>query len=46
VRFDVTPTRMRLEIDQLGEHTTDVLAELGREPAQMDALRAAGVIPS
>ncbi len=46
VRFGSTPTRMRLQIDELGEHTVEVLAELGRDAADIESLRDAGVIPS
>ena len=44
VRFQATPARMRLEIDQLGEHTAEILADLGFGPAEADGLRASGVI--
>lgn len=43
-RFHHTATEMPLHAPQLGQHTTEVLAEIGRSEAEIDALRASGVI--
>lgn len=44
VRSDVTPPRMDRHPPLLGEHTDEVLAELGLEPERVAELRAAGVV--
>lgn len=43
-RFERTPAELRTPAPLLGEHTDAVLAELGLAPAQLAALRAAGVV--
>ena len=42
--FDRTPSSIRLPAPMLGEHSREVLAELGLEAAELDELREAGVI--
>ncbi len=44
VRFSETPGSIRLAPPRVGEHTDEVLSALGYSPAQLDALRAEGVI--
>ncbi len=43
-RFDRTPSRVRGFAPMLGEHTDEVLAEIGLEASELAALRAAGTI--
>lgn len=43
-RFERTPAALRTPAPLLGEHTDAVLADLGLAPAQLAALRAAGVV--
>lgn len=43
-RFSATPTSLGRHAPKLDEHTDEVLAELGHSPADIDALRAAGII--
>lgn len=43
-RFERTPAELRTPAPLLGEHTDAVLAELSLAPAQLAALRAAGVV--
>ncbi|MBW2716208.1 MAG: CoA transferase, partial [Deltaproteobacteria bacterium] len=43
-RFDRTPSRVRGLAPMLGEHTDEVLAEIGLEASELAALRAAGTI--
>ena len=43
-RFERTPAEIRSPAPLLGEHTDAVLTELGISPAQLAALRAAGVV--
>ena len=45
IRFDRTPGGIRTPAPALGEHTEAVLAEAGLTPAEVAALREAGVIP-
>ena len=42
VKLSGTPQRMRRHAPLLGEHTDEVLAEIGLDAAAVDALRAAG----
>ncbi len=44
VRFAATPAAIRHPAPSLGEHTAEVLAELGLSPNEIDALRAKGVV--
>jgi formyl-CoA transferase len=44
VRFGTMPTPLVEQIPLLGEHTDEVLAELGRTPEQISALRDSGAI--
>ncbi|MGH7356989.1 MAG: CaiB/BaiF CoA transferase family protein [Candidatus Rokuibacteriota bacterium] len=44
VRASATPAAIRQPAPLLGEHTVEVLTELGVEPAEIERLRAAGVI--
>jgi len=46
VRFSDTDTSPRGPIPNLGEHTDDVLRELGCDDAQLADLRSRGVVPS
>ncbi len=46
VRFARTPVRIERQEPGLGEHTEEVLREVGVSDAQLDALRSAGAIPS
>ena len=43
-RFEGTPAEIRRGAPHHGEHTTDVLTELGYGEAELEALRAAGVV--
>ena len=43
-RLDRTPSEVRRPAPLLGEHTDEVLAELGLAPADLEGLRAEGVI--
>jgi crotonobetainyl-CoA:carnitine CoA-transferase CaiB-like acyl-CoA transferase len=43
-RFDVTPAAIRRPAPALGEHTAEVLGELGLSAAEIDDLRAKGVV--
>jgi formyl-CoA transferase len=43
-KLNDTPGRLRERAPRLGEHTGDVLAELGLSRAEIDGLRAKGVI--
>ena len=45
-RFDATPAEIRRPAPLLGEHTDELLHELGLTPAEITALRNAGVIGS
>jgi crotonobetainyl-CoA:carnitine CoA-transferase CaiB-like acyl-CoA transferase len=42
--LDATPATIRTPPPLLGEHTDEILAELGYAPAEIDRLRAAGTI--
>ena len=42
-RFSGTPTSVRRGGPQLGEHTNEILAELGYSPAEIAELRAEGI---
>ena len=44
-RFHGTPQEPSRLAPELGEHTEEVLAELGYDPARIEALRSEGVIP-
>ena len=44
IEFDVTPGAVRTAPPLLGEHTDEVLAELGIEAAEIERLRADGVV--
>src|SRR5262249_54528779 len=43
-RFSETATRLRRGAPRLGEHTGEVLRELGLSAAEIDALRSRGII--
>ena len=43
-RFERTPAELRLPAPGLGEHSDEILAELGVAGEEQRALRAAGVI--
>jgi crotonobetainyl-CoA:carnitine CoA-transferase CaiB-like acyl-CoA transferase len=43
-RFSVTKTEHRRGAPQLGEHTTEILAEAGFSDAEIEALQSEGVI--
>jgi crotonobetainyl-CoA:carnitine CoA-transferase CaiB-like acyl-CoA transferase len=42
-RFDKTPPTMRRNAPLLGQHTTELMTELGYDAAEIDALRKASV---
>jgi formyl-CoA transferase len=44
VRFAATPAAIARPAPSLGEHTSEVLAELGLSPNEIDELRASGVV--
>ncbi len=44
MKFSATPVQYRRPPPLLGEHTDEVLAEAGLDPAEISALRAAGVL--
>jgi crotonobetainyl-CoA:carnitine CoA-transferase CaiB-like acyl-CoA transferase len=44
VQMSATPARVTVPPPELGEHTDDVLRELGYEPAAIAALRRDGVV--
>ena len=44
LKFSATPTTIRRHPPLLGEHTNDVLTEMGYPPERIEALRQAGVI--
>ncbi len=44
LKFSATPTSIRRAPPLLGEHTTEVLEELGYRPERIEGLRQAGVI--
>ena len=44
VRFSATPANVRRPAPTIGQHGAEVLAEAGYGPAEIDALRAAGVL--
>ena len=44
-RFSRTPTRIRRHADGVGEHTDDVLAEVGFSGAEIEALHQRGAAP-
>ena len=43
-KFSRTPTRIRAAAPELGQHTDEILAEIGIDQARRDALAEAGVI--
>lgn len=43
-RFDRTPAQIGRPAPELGEHTDEILSEVGLSPSEIGALRAAGVI--
>lgn len=43
-RFDGTPTGLRLPAPSLGEHTDQILGEIGLDPGEIAALRAAQIV--
>ena len=43
-RFSLTPSEIRRHAPTLGEHTDEILGELGAEPAELLALRKKGAI--
>jgi crotonobetainyl-CoA:carnitine CoA-transferase CaiB-like acyl-CoA transferase len=42
--FEATPSELRRPAPELGEHTDEILRDLDLTPAQVAALRAAGVV--
>jgi len=45
-RFSATPASIRLPAPALGQHTDEVLAEIGYSPAEIASMREAGVLGS
>jgi crotonobetainyl-CoA:carnitine CoA-transferase CaiB-like acyl-CoA transferase len=43
-RFEKTPAHIRRSAPQLGEHTDEILSELGKSPDRVASLRAAGIV--
>jgi formyl-CoA transferase len=43
-KFSRTPIRVRSAAPALGQHTDEILAEIGVTPAQLDALRKRGIV--
>jgi crotonobetainyl-CoA:carnitine CoA-transferase CaiB-like acyl-CoA transferase len=43
-RFERTPSSLRLPAPGLGEHSDELLAEAGYAPAEVDAMREAGIV--
>jgi crotonobetainyl-CoA:carnitine CoA-transferase CaiB-like acyl-CoA transferase len=43
-RFDGTPSEIRLPAPMLGEHSREVLSELGLDAVELDRLQSAGII--
>jgi crotonobetainyl-CoA:carnitine CoA-transferase CaiB-like acyl-CoA transferase len=43
-RYSATPSHLRLPAPTHGQHTDEVLGELGLSPAAITELRAAGVV--
>ncbi len=43
-RFDASPAEHRMGAPELGEHTTEILEELGKSSEEIDALMASGVV--
>jgi crotonobetainyl-CoA:carnitine CoA-transferase CaiB-like acyl-CoA transferase len=43
-RFSATPARLELPPPAIGEHTGEILAELGRSGDEVRLLREAGVV--
>jgi formyl-CoA transferase len=43
-RFDATPAELRLPAPMLGEHTDEVLTEMGMSPEQLAEFHAAGLL--
>ena len=43
-RFEETPAELRLPAPMLGEHTDEVLAEIGVSSEQLAKFRAAGLL--
>ena len=44
IEFSVTPGAIRTAPPLLGEHTDEILAELGLSPGEIDRLRADGIV--
>jgi crotonobetainyl-CoA:carnitine CoA-transferase CaiB-like acyl-CoA transferase len=44
VRYDGAPPPLRTLPPQLGEHTEEVLAELGYDTEEIDKLKAEGIV--
>jgi crotonobetainyl-CoA:carnitine CoA-transferase CaiB-like acyl-CoA transferase len=44
IRFGRTPGSIRTSPPLLGEHAREILSEIGYDPAEIDDLRASGVI--
>ena len=43
-RFEGTPSSLRLPAPGLGQHSDEILTEAGYAPAEITALRAAGIV--